>query len=288
MREVRRRQTIQPRGILARSADGRLKPASEELEVADIWAEQKRIRLAEAIAADKRKAEKKLRRQQRKLFRRSPAATPSHASGAAKEIEIKISLPKIDVARALRQARARIPKATPKQRLWLVAGLVVIVFVTSTQGLYNKGSGNKGKSPTQGNTAVSGAATQVGGTPDYPTVLPAGKTIDKLGGWGRVSPADKNPVFAYSDSLNGMHIIVSEQPLPSGFNGDLQNRLAQVAKQFNTTEKVTLDDGSTMYLGVATNGAQSVVFSKHDLLILVRSVSKVDNQSWASYANSLQ
>jgi hypothetical protein len=80
MREIRRSFAAErPRLALRRSADGRLKPASSEADIADIWADQKRIQLKEAVDAQQRKALKKQRRRERK----------------AQEIEIRLHLPQL-------------------------------------------------------------------------------------------------------------------------------------------------------------------------------------------------
>jgi hypothetical protein len=169
-----------------------------------------------------------------------------------------------------------------------VVGVVLIVFVVSTQGIYHHKAQSKGRKIT-GSTGVSGATAPVGGSqPQFATVLPAGKTIEQLGGWGRVSPPDKNPVFAYSDMLSSVHIVVSEQPLPDTFSGDTRSQLSHIGKQFNATRELTMDDGTIAYIGASASGAQSVVASKNELLILVRSASKIDDQSWTDYLQTLQ
>jgi hypothetical protein len=51
------------------------------------------------------------------------------------------------------------------------------------------------------------------GTPEYTTVLPANKNIGELGGWTRVSPPDRNPVFAYIDKIgtNNRSLMASKK-----------------------------------------------------------------------------
>jgi hypothetical protein len=124
--------------------------------------------------------------------------------------------------------------------------------------------------------------------PDFDTVLPVGKTIEDLGGWGRVSPPDRDPVYAYSDTLASVHIVVSEQKVPSDFSSDVPGHLSRIAKQFGASKKLTTTDGAILYLGTAANGSQSIVTSKNGLLILMRSTSVIGDQIWNDYVFALE
>lgn len=131
------------------------------------------------------------------------------------------------------------------------------------------------------------AATNIAGKPDYPTVLPQGKSIDSLGGWARVSPADKNPVFAYADTIAGTPINVSQQPLPKEFKQNPADAVERLAKAYQATVKVTA--GSiTAYVGTSAKGPQSVIFTTNDLLILIKSSAKIDTAKWGEYISSLK
>ncbi len=122
--------------------------------------------------------------------------------------------------------------------------------------------------------------------PAYQTVLPQGKTISDLGGWKRVSPPKSDPVFAFTDALDGVAISVTEQPLPQSFKGDTDAQVAELAKKFNATDK--LPAGSlTVYIGTSAKGPQSVIFANDNLLILIKSEKKISDTSWAKYTQTL-
>lgn len=122
--------------------------------------------------------------------------------------------------------------------------------------------------------------------PIYQTVLPKGKTIDELGGWKRVSPPKNDPVFAYTDTIDGVPISVSEQPLPQSFKNNTADQVADLAKKFNATDKI---DASSLdvYIGTSAKGPQSVIFAKNNLLVLIKSAKKISDTSWAKYAGLL-
>lgn len=122
--------------------------------------------------------------------------------------------------------------------------------------------------------------------PDYKTVAPYNKSSQELGGWKRVSPPDQDPVFAYSDTLKGVSISVSQQPLPSSFRTNTKEKVAELAKKFNATNKIDAF-GTPAYIGTSAKGPQSVILTKSSLLIMIKSQGKIPDQSWAEYIQSL-
>lgn len=122
--------------------------------------------------------------------------------------------------------------------------------------------------------------------PNFPAILPIGKTIDNLGGWKRLDPPGNDPVFTYSDTIGTVQLSVTEQAIPKSFQSDVAAKVAELAKNYNATTTVDAD-GSKVYIGTSTKGPQSVVFVKHDVLILIKSQSKITNSAWARYAASL-
>jgi hypothetical protein len=122
--------------------------------------------------------------------------------------------------------------------------------------------------------------------PKYETVLPSGKSIDALGGWSRISPPENDPVYAFTDTVNGISVNVSEQPLPQSFKGKVDTEVAEIAKKFNATS--TLDaNGTKVYIGTSAKGPQSLIFVKNNLLILIKSQQKIDDSTWIEYVTSL-
>ena len=126
----------------------------------------------------------------------------------------------------------------------------------------------------------------LGDNPEYRTVLPGGKSIDELGGWERVSPPEKDPVFAYADAINDIPISVSQQPLPDSFKTDTASHIADLAKAYNATTKIVAGD-TTAYIGTSAKGPQSVILTKKNLLILIKSQKTIENIVWEEYVKSL-
>jgi hypothetical protein len=123
--------------------------------------------------------------------------------------------------------------------------------------------------------------------PEFETVSPKNKSVNSIGGWSRISPPASDPVYAYTDTIDGISISVSEQPLPTSFKGNESTQVAELAKKFFATDTIDAD-GTKVYIGTSAKGPQSVIFTKDSLLILIKSEQKVNDAAWASYINSLQ
>ncbi|MDB5160558.1 MAG: hypothetical protein JWO99_821 [Candidatus Saccharibacteria bacterium] len=183
------------------------------------------------------------------------------------------------------------PKTQPKRRVnirdrffpltkkTIILAIVVVVII---------GGGITATALHRNNVAKKAAsdASNIITNPGYQTILPNDKTITQLGGWQRISPPNSDPVFAYSDKIDGIAISVSEQPLPISFGGDVDAQVAELAKKFNATNKVTAGD-TTVYLGTSAKGPQSAIFIKINLLILIKSQDKINDDAWIKYVKSL-
>lgn len=269
MREQRNTPKPQVRLRLKRGADGRLRP-DDSHDIGDIWAEQQRIKLAEAIAEDKRRTDRKAQRKAKLanfLKRRQPRQT------LTKELAVNATVPKLP--------SISLKKFGKKQLL--AAGILVVVLGVGLLGLNINGRNTNPKG-TAKNGVLDSSSVQ---TPEYQVVLPSSKSIEDLGGWKRVSPPDKEPVFAYADRIGQAQIIVSQQPLPESFQKDVARSIKDLAQQFTANERLDID-GQEVYVGTSVKGPQSVIFSTRELLILIKSDSKVPNEEWQAYIQTLE
>jgi hypothetical protein len=189
--------------------------------------------------------------------------------------------------RYVRSLLQRFKNMAPRKRTTIIA--VVLSIVISTGVLIYIFINNQKPSmqdAVDGKTPFSTALLPKG-TPDYKTILPKGKTIEDFGGWTRVSPSSAAPVYAYLDTLGASPIRVSEQPLPEGFSDDTEEQVRALAEDLNAKEVISVRD-TTVYVGTSSKGPQSIVFTKNNLLILIRSSVVIDNKLWAEYIDSLQ
>lgn len=159
------------------------------------------------------------------------------------------------------------PKRRPiskgaKRILWSIVATIVVIIIAGFAYLF--------------------IAPRIESAPSFQALLPAGKSIHQLGGWTRVSPPGQAPAFSYNDTIDDVTINVSQQELSSA-----SQSIAEIAKAYNATDKVTASN-TTVYIGTSFKGPQSVLFAKGNLLVLIGSESKLSNDSWVAYIDSLK
>lgn len=181
-------------------------------------------------------------------------------------------------------ASSRLSRTTGIQRLVLLGSLLILAGIIF---LRPGAPHTTTKSPTTNSNLSSSRAKLPKETPDFATLLPTGKSAESLGGWTRISPADRNPVYAYPDKLAGIIITVSEQPLPEEFVDDVSGSIQKLAEGYSADR--TLDiKGTTVYIGQSVKGPQSVIFAAKGLLILIKSAATIPDEQWINYISSLQ
>lgn len=213
-----------------------------------------------------------------------PLKPQAQKQTTAPKVETKkssTSTPLIKTAKSLPALRKKLPRI-PKKVAAALCLLLVVGYVGTHLPKKDDAKSVKGTQTTGGSAKLSRNET-----PKFTTILPAGKTISDFGGWTRVSPPDSDPVFAYVDKIGNAPINVSQQPLPEEFKEDTAHSISQLSHDFRAEEKLTVGD-TTAYIGTSAKGPQSVIFAKNDLLILIKSAVKIDNDQWTVYINSLQ
>ncbi len=209
--------------------------------------------------------------------------TKNQNPSAPRPIEINISLPKLP---RIRIAKLGILLRRIPRRIYAFLAIIVIIAVLAATVLFILDRQRKTDFTTS--TAGGTTITQLDkGQPDYATILPEGKSITELGGWTRVSPPERNPVFAYVDVIEGTPATISEQPLPDAFKEDLENQILYLAQGYHADVKIDAN-GTTVYIGTSAKGPQSVIFTKNNLLVLIKASAKVSDDAWATYISSLK
>ncbi len=123
--------------------------------------------------------------------------------------------------------------------------------------------------------------------PEFKTITPNGNSIEQYGGWRRISPVSKNAVFAYPDTVSGVTVNVSQQPLPDDFKTETTKKMKELADGFNA--KHTFRAGETLvYSGVSVEGPQSIIFTKDGVLVLMKASKALPDEKWVSYIESMK
>ena len=169
-------------------------------------------------------------------------------------------------------------------RLIVIASLILVVAVLFYQkrSLFTTSSASDGSSTKLKKT--NGALEK--GTPKYQTYLPSGKNIKDYGGWTRVSPPERNPVYAYSDTIGKVPIIVSQQPLPEELQANTLDAVEQLAQGYSANQKIKTKD-VTIFVGTSAKGPQSIIFAEGKTLVLIKSSAGLSNDALVKYFDSL-
>lgn len=211
------------------------------------------------------------------------AGAAKNKSPGNKTIEIRLHLPRFKRLPVIGAVARRLRRTSRKQRIIMfVAVLLVgaVIFFTSQRLQRSE--------QTATATTPSNPLEQLQkGTPDYPTLLPEGKSAEDLGGWTRISPPERDPVYAYVDTIASVPVSVSQQPLPSTFKADPDAKVRDLALAQGADKTISAGT-KKIYIGTSKNGPQSVIFNTDTLLVLIKSSSVVPDEEWKKYVESLR
>lgn len=187
-----------------------------------------------------------------------------------KTVSINISVPKLK--------RPSLPKKLPANLTYKKLGIggAALVGIFAIGLIVNKVATSEDKKPTE--TAVLSAEDQ---KPDFATVAPKDKDAPTT------RYDTKRKVVSFQDSIGGVAITISQQPLPQGLKEDTDNKVKKLAADFAATEVISTSN-PTAYLGTSAKGPQTVIFSKKDLLIFIQSTKEIDTHDWAEYITKLE
>lgn len=287
---------------LVRMPDGSMRPATDiDSDIGSIWDTQKNIQLTEAQLAEQRKKQPKVKKS---LFKKRAkpvvAASPvvvkptKHASTTSahkgktlteptlktsdiptghKEIAISVTVPKFSSPKHVKRA-ARSVKNMPKW-VYAVVALVALPAILIGWGVVGKDAGKKAE--------VQGE--QVALVPEYKTLAPNGDVTDTTS--QKINYDASKKVASFTDKIDGYEVTVSMQPIPDTFKPAIGDNVKKVAEQFSATTVLAVDNGAA-YLGTSPKGPQSFVGYRGDLLVFMKSETKIVDRSWADYFNSLK
>ena len=130
--------------------------------------------------------------------------------------------------------------------------------------------------------AHSSKADIVTDAPNFAPLLPEEQTIEKLGGWQKLTSPNGDSFYVFVDTVGGVTVNVSQQLLPGKFKGDVTNKMTDLARNYNATKQLKVDD-TKVYIGTSAKGPQSVLFTKDGVLVLIKSWATIEDSDWASY-----
>lgn len=164
----------------------------------------------------------------------------------------------------------------------------ILIFVMNRSASDPKTLGDVNTANSAGTSVIGGAAPEIEKeipreSLDFQLLYPGSADKDAYA-IAKVSPQGMPPAYTYLDrfSEDGSIFRVTQQQVPDVFD------LAKTAEEFQATSVIQIDD-NLIYHGYSEKGrTQSLLFTKNDLLVLIRSPEKFSDDLWASYVLSMQ
>jgi hypothetical protein len=275
--------------------------SKEEIDIGDIWAEQKRIyaedkRLAEEYKQAKIKAKELKSKLQNSHREEDLYILKNRVKTLTKNIKKSDFLTKIvTILKNLLVLILRAPlilleffkKLSFMQQIatGFVAFFIVILGLISLLPNNSTQTDILGDSVESSSNSALPDDNRINGKPDFKLVFPTNSA--DLQSVTRKAP-DGSVIYSFADQLDGARIEVTEQQLPDAFKKDLNKELAELAKVSYLADIIQIDE-TLVYHGYSeTKEVQSLIFVKDELLIFIRSDQKLSDDIWVGYISNLK
>lgn len=200
------------------------------------------------------------------------SSKPDSVKSAA--VSINISIPRLN----LKKPSFKIPASFLAHKKWFASGAAAFILVTGVWAVVSVKTSSEKEADKPGVLAEN---TQ---RADFAYSLPKGSSE---GLEGAVRYDAQRKVVNFQDSIGGVAITISQQPLPEAFKEDTEAKVKKMAEEFSATKTIATAN-PTAYIGTSAKGPQTVIFSKKDLLVFIQSAKKIDDHDWAEYVTNLQ
>ncbi len=121
--------------------------------------------------------------------------------------------------------------------------------------------------------------------PVFSILYPSGK--QNLEAVTRKTPSGEL-IHTYRDTIDSVEIEVTEQALPSSFKDTQASELEKMAKNFQATNVIQIDEMKVFHGLNEKTQVQSLFTIKNQVLISIRSSAKLSDDTWAGYILGLQ
>ncbi len=204
------------------------------------------------------------------------------------ELNVKLSLPKVQFDR-IKKIRTGVSKKISRLRLSrkaLVIVVVIALIVISTTAFVffsKRSSKSTGVAIKNSDSKTTDLYEE---KPTFKILYPGSKNSENIGKIVKISPPNQPAAYTYIDSIAGVQINVTQQEIPDNLKNNQANELEKTAKSNNQTNLIQVD-GVNVYSGQSVKGVQSLIFIKGNLLITIRSASKVSDEAWVAYISAM-
>jgi hypothetical protein len=231
----------------------------------------------------------------------APAVTPAPAPEPASVVSIQINLPKLQltgvkklatkVSRPARVVGRGITRAgrVHRKRLALSAAAVAVLMLSVDVVLQQRQTAAHKSATTAANTvlAASAKAQTTPVKPAFTPLAPVDSTNNGAHGTPQVAYDAKRNTYSFTDTIKGNAIVVSQQPIPTTYKTAV-DAVSKIAVSLKATEAVNASSGTGYIATDPKSHAQTVVFSKNNLLVFVQSPFTHASAEWQTYINGLK
>ena len=192
---------------------------------------------------------------------------------------------------ARRPGDARYERLAPIKRRRIPRLVVIVLIIAAGLGAYY-GATHRLQRPTATPAPAPGATgsgtgsqpsssgSVTTGQPSYATVTPSGKTVE----WAHLTSPTGESFYAYTDTVSGVSLRVSQQPLPDTLTST--DAVAALAASYNATRTITAGS-TTVYIGSPAKNQQSLLFTTPSLLVTITADGVLNDHQWSDYISSL-
>lgn len=166
-----------------------------------------------------------------------------------------------------------------------VVVLLVVGGIIMATGGSSSDDGNKDNNGTLGAQVSSGKLPEE--KPSFSILYPPGKSLESTK-TVRVSPNTNAPAYAYTDTLENISLKITQQELPERLQKDADVELEKIAKDFQATSVIQVDENKIYHGYNEKTHVQSLIFIKNKRLVFIAASEKLSDESWAAYYLSLQ
>jgi hypothetical protein len=137
----------------------------------------------------------------------------------------------------------------------------------------------------QGNSNPQVLGDNLPEEPTYNTLIPNDEVSNTTS--KKIAYDRQRQVVSYTDEIGKAQVTISQQPLPENFKSDTSGELAKLAKDIGAGEELKTDT-ITAYTTQYTDGVQTVVFVKNQVLVFINSSEELAVLEVSGYIDSLQ
>ena len=188
------------------------------------------------------------------------------------EINIKISVPLRYLKKKLTHIRNWF-ESIPTKNLQIAGVVFVLIIVVSIGGVLLLNHSNDKKNTT--NQAQ----------PDFNPLYANGNKPDP--DQASFAYNGERHVASYNDTVAGVDITVSQQPLPENFKKDPEEEFQKLSKTFKHVQPFYAGEVKA-YKALSDLGQQTVFFVKNDLLVFINAQKQLDQDGLLLYIASLK